>query len=81
MSLHEFMVKETFKKPARCMKIKSHTPLDFLYDFYGGQGGPGTLWRSLVATQMAAQGARHNDGGAGWALKAPGTRSHIYIYI
>ena len=50
MYLHEFMVKETLKKPARCMKINSHTPPNFLYDFYGGQGGPGSLWRSLVGT-------------------------------
>ena len=37
MSLPEFMVKDMFKKPARCVKINSH-PLEFmkliLYKFH-----------------------------------------------
>ena len=31
MSLHEFMVKETLKKPARCMKINSHPTSIFIW--------------------------------------------------
>ena len=75
MSLHEFMVKETFKKPARCMKIKSHPPSIFYMIFMAAK--PPEARSQQAIWSPGTPGPRHERHS--WRTKAPGEGPWLYI--